>query len=432
MYSLKGFSERILDMNDFNENNNEIKTPSKPRKEHLTAKVAALIAAVAIVGGGSGFAGTYFASRQFSNTVVEDNVPDTNNSTPSPDIDTSAPTPTLDDLQAGLSAPTANTSTEIEYNSDGTYKYTRDLVQAVSDSIVYIDVSIDYNGSKTLYSRGSGVIISKNGYIVTNNHVVESGDYFSVKVNDNAHDGESKTYDAKLIGMDSDTDLAVLKIEAEDLTAAVLGDSDKLHIGDDCFAIGNPLGLETSVSKGIISGLNRQVNTANYALTSIQTDAAINSGNSGGGLFNGYGEVIGIVNEKYVSSYAESLGFAITINDAKSVIEDLISKGYVSGRALLGITYTLIPESYANRYGIPAGMQVKSIDSSLAISKSGLKVGDTITEIDGQSVITGDVSKILAAKKPGDTVTLTVVRSGSSANRTEKIEVVLSENTGNT
>lgn len=425
-------------MNDFNEFNREIEVTSeqpkkKPRKNHTTAKVMALITAVAVVGGGTGFAGTYFAGKHFGSAIVQQS-PDNGSATYSQSDNSGSgsviSTPTLDDLQGGIVAPTTNS--EIEYNSDGTYKYTRDLVSAVSDSVVYIGVYVNYNGKSTLYGSGSGIIISRDGYIITNNHVVENGDKFMVKVNDTLNGGESKTYEAKLIGTDSDTDLAVIKIEAQNLCVAVLGDSDKLHVGDDCFAIGNPFGLETSVSKGIISGLKRQISTANHALTSIQTDAAINSGNSGGALFNGYGEVIGVVNEKYVSSYAESLGFAITINDAKGVIEDLISKGYVSGRALLGISYKLISESYAQRYGVAAGMLITSIDSSLAVGKSELRVGDTIVEIDGQSVITGDVSKILAGKKPGDTVTLTIVREGSPKNNYVKFEVELSEDTGST
>lgn len=419
-------------MNDFNEI--EIAQSKKAtRKNHTTAKVMALIAAVAVVGGGSGFAGTYLTAKQFNSSVVQQDKENSGSSGSHSSDDagnSTVATPTLDELQSGITAPTSNAA--IEYNSDGTYKYTRDLVSAVSDSIVYISVYVNYNGRETLYGAGSGIIISKDGYIVTNNHVVEYGDRFVVKVNDTKNGGESKNYDAVLIGTDSDTDLAVLKIEADNLNAAVLGDSDALHIGDDCYAIGNPFGLENSVSKGIISGLNRQISTTDHALTSIQTDAAINSGNSGGALFNGYGEVIGVVNEKYVSSYAESLGFAITINDAKSVIDDLIAKGYVSGRAILGITYTLITESYAQRYGIPRGALVRSINDSLEVAKSDLRVGDTITEIDGESVVSGDVSKILAKKNPGDTVTLTVIREGSSRNNSVKIDVVLSEDTGST
>lgn len=420
-------------MNDFNEFDREIEiTQPAPRKNHTTAKVMALIAAVAVVGGGAGFAGTYITAKQFNSSVVQQDKEDggSSGSHSSDDAGNSTvATPTLDELQSGIKAPTSNAA--IEYNSDGTYKYTRDLVSAVSDSIVYISVYVNYNGRETLYGAGSGIIISTDGYIITNNHVVEYGDRFIVKVNDTKNGEESKTYDADLIGTDSDTDLAVLKIEADNLNAAVLGDSDALHIGDDCYAIGNPFGLETSVSKGIISGLKRQISTTDHALTSIQTDAAINSGNSGGALFNGYGEVIGVVNEKYVSSYAESLGFAITINDAKSVIDDLIAKGYVSGRAILGITYKFISESYAQRYGIPHGVLVRSIDDSLEVAKSDLRVGDTIIEIDGEPV-TEEVSKMLATKNPGDTVTLTVIREGSYRNNTVKIDVVLSEDTGST
>lgn len=426
-------------MNDYNDFDRESfereievtpeKPKKKPRREHTTAKVMALIAAVAVVGGGASFAGTYIAGRQLNGSAVQQpyNSGSFTNSQQKAE-NSSADTPTLNDLQSGVTVSAS--TTDIEYNSDGTYKYTRDLVAAVSDSIVYVSVYVNYNGRETLYGSGSGIIISKDGYIITNDHVVQYGDMFTVKVNDVKNGGESKTYQAKLIGTDSDTDLAVLKIDADNLSPAVLGDSDALHIGDDCYAIGNPFGLENSVSKGIVSGLKRQVSTSNHALTSIQTDAAINSGNSGGALFNAYGEVIGVVNEKYVSSYAESLGFAITINDAKSVIDDLISKGYVSGRAILGISYQLINQSTAQRYGIPQGVLVRAIDSSLAIAKSSLRVGDTITAIDGESVISMDISSYVATKKPGDTVTLTVVREGSS--KSVNIEVELSEDTGTT
>ena len=422
-------------MNDFNVSDNEIEVinsqPEKPRKNHTTAKVMALITAVAVVGGGTGFMGTYFAGKQMNSAVVQPDVTDNSSDQPSTAENNSSaasPTPTLDGLQSGVISPTANDT--VEYNSDGTYKYTRDLVKAVSDSIVYISVYINYNGKMTLYGRGSGIIISKDGYIITNNHVVEDVDAFEVKVNDIANGGESKTYEAKLVGTDSETDLAVLKIEANNLCAAVLGDSDKLHIGDDCFVIGNPAGLETSVTKGIISGLNREIALSDRFLTSIQTDAAVNGGNSGGALFNAYGEVIGVVYGKYVANNAENIGLDITINDANSIIDDLISKGYVSGRAILGISYKLISESYASRYGVPAGMLVKGIDSSLAIGESDLRVGDTITEIDGQSVLSEEISKILTSKNPGDTVTLTVVREGSPKNNFVKIKVVLSENKG--
>lgn len=402
-----------------------------PKKRHTTAKVAAILAGVIVVGGGAGFGGAYLANRPQS-AVVGTQTPDTNNSNNNTQIKEG--TPTLDEMQNGITVPQKNNTSDIEFKSDGTYMYTRDLVNAVRDSIVYIETSMEYRGNLTPIGAASGIIISKDGYILTNNHVVEDGTSFSVKVNSTDFTTgitESQTYDAKLCGTDPDTDLAVLKIDATDLQAAKLGDSDDLRLGDDVIAIGNPLGYETSVSKGIISGLNRQVSDRKRSLTAIQTDTPINSGNSGGALFNTYGEVVGVVNEKRVDSYAESMGFAITINEAKTVIDDLISNGYVTGRAILGITYLEINETAAAYRGDTAGWQVKEIDQSLPIATSGLTVGDTIIEIDGKSVLEDDVSNIFSEKKPGDTVTVTVVRI-SSLGREKRvdIEVELSEYKG--
>ncbi len=275
---------------------------------------------------------------------------------------------------------------------------------------------------------------------MTNNHVVEDADSYTVKVNNTDPKtgiSASETYDAELVGSDADTDLAVLKIKANDLPAAVLGDSNQLHLGDDVIAIGNPLGLETSISKGVVSGLNRQISDSARGLSSIQTDAGINSGNSGGAMFNMYGEVVGVVNSKYVYDYAESLGFAITINEARDVIDDLISKGYVSGRAVLGISYNPINEYTASFRGMTAGLLVAEINQDMAVAKSGLIVGDTITEIDGEYVFDDDgntttISEILAGKKPGDTITVTVARADSLGRvRKMDIEVELSEYRGN-
>lgn len=402
-----------------------------PKKRHTTAKVAAILAGVIVVGGGAGFGGAYLANRPQS-AVVGTQTPDTNNSNNNTQIKEG--TPTLDEMQNGITVPQKNNTSDIEFKSDGTYMYTRDLVNAVRDSIVYIETSMEYRGNLTPIGAASGIIISKDGYILTNNHVVEDGTSFSVKVNSTDFTTgitESQTYDAKLCGTDPDTDLAVLKIDATDLQAAKLGDSDDLRLGDDVIAIGNPLGYETSVSKGIISGLNRQVSDRKRSLTAIQTDTPINSGNSGGALFNTYGEVVGVVNEKRVDSYAESMGFAITINEAKTVIDDLISNGYVTGRAILGITYLEINETAAAYRGDTAGWQVKEIDQSLPVATSGLTVGDTIIEIDGKSVLEDDVSNIFSEKKPGDTVTVTVVRI-SSLGREKRvdIEVELSEYKG--
>ena len=335
-------------MNDFNEFDNVQKfstentqpevqavpvqpvQPVRPAKKHkgATLKVMAMIAAVAIIGGGAGFGGAYIAGKSMNSAVVSGSNDRGNSSDHIYPVnsDNINSAPTLNELQQDV-AIKHNISDEVEYNSDGTYMYTRDLVKAVQDSIVYIEVFVNSRGKSTLYGSASGIIISKDGYIVTNNHVVEDADSYTVKVNNTDPKtgiSASATYDAELVGSDADTDLAVLKIKANDLPAAVLGDSNQLHLGDDVIAIGNPLGLETSISKGVVSGLNRQISDSARGLSSIQTDAGINSGNSGGAMFNMYGEVVGVVNSKYVYDYAESLGFAITINEARDVIDDLI------------------------------------------------------------------------------------------------------------
>lgn len=426
----------------------EPQPPKKPRT-HKTAKVIALVAAIAVIGAGAGFGGAYAGNKavELISGGTTSTSSDIGGTTSQPQSGTDS-TPTESSLPEGaqdvlntLQSDVVDhtTSGTAERNSDGTYTYTRDLVSAVKDSIVYIEVYVNYRGQETLYGAGSGIIISKDGYIITNAHVAEN-DYYNVTklvVNVNTTDPDNGTsvstaYTADLLGSDTDTDLAVLKIKPDgDLPAATLGDSDKLSLGDDVVVIGNPLGLETSVSKGVVSGLNRQVYDDN-SISAIQTDTAINSGNSGGGLFNMYGEVVGVVNMKLINDNAENVGFAITINDAKSVINDLISKGYVSGRPILGITCVQVSDYVGAIRGMTPGLVVTDIDQSMAIAKSELVVGDTITAIDGTEVRTVDeVSEILKDKKPGDTVTATVVRTDSlGRDKSVDIEITLSEYTG--
>lgn len=432
-------------MYDNNINNqqftNESQPPKAPKQKQSTAKVAALLAGVLLVGAGSGFGGAYLASRANPQIVSEGNISqsssaNSNGSSAQEESQSEAPTssPTLDELQSGASI-SHTVSSKAEFNTDGTFMYTRDLVSAVRDSIVYIEVYINYRGENTLYGAGSGIVISSDGYILTNAHVTDGFDAYTVQVSTTDPEtgaGVSDKYDAVLVGSDTDTDLAVLKIDAKDLQVAVLGDSDTLHLGDDVVAIGNPLGLETSVSKGIVSGLNRQLSDSNRSLSSIQTDAAINSGNSGGALFNMYGEVVGVVNEKLINNYAENVGFAITINEAKDVINDLISKGYVTGRPILGITCIQVSEYVAAIQGMTPGLYVTNIEQNLAIAKSELVVGDTITKINGISVTSVDgVSEIIKDMKPGDTVSVTVVRTDSLGRNNEvTFDVILSEYSG--
>lgn len=439
MQNISRKDDFMNDINNFSNNTQFSENSPAPKKRgSTTAKVAGLLAGVIIIGGGAGFGGAYFASRTQNSATVGDVTPNSGNSAQNSNStntnSNNVSAPSLDELQSNISSPHHTATSNVEFNTDGTYMYLRDLVSAVRDSVVYVETFVEYRGKNTAYAAGSGVIISSDGYIVTNNHVVENCSSVTIKVNKTdieTGDVESETYDAVLCGTDEDTDLAVLKIDAKDLPAAKLGDSDQLHLGDDVIAIGNPLGYETSVTKGIISGLNRHVSDSRRGLTSIQTDTPINSGNSGGALFNTYGEVVGIVNEKRVDSYAESMGFAITINEAKSVIDDLIGKGYVTGRAILGITYLRISESAAYYRNATPGWLVSEISATSPVANSGLLVGDTIIEIDDVSVLDLDSSSVFVNKKPGDIVKVTVVRTNSLGHDTTvDIDVELDEYKG--
>ena len=262
-------------------------------------------------------------------------------------------------------------------------------------------------------SRGSGFIISPDGYIVTNYHVV--GDADTVKVT--LYNGDS--YDAQYIGGDEDYDIAVIKIEATDLPNVTLGNSDSLNVGDHVLAIGNPLGeLTFSMSEGIASSVNRAIDVDGTPFNMIQVTAAINPGNSGGPLFNQYGEVVGIVSAKY-SSYAsqsvEGLGFAIPINDVAAMIQDIMTNGYVSNKAYLGITPGTMNEQMAAqyRYDVTKGVFIYSVEEGSAADKAGLKMGDVIMKIDGTDV--DSYQELVALKKKysaGDESTFTIYRGG--------------------
>ncbi|MBR3570328.1 MAG: trypsin-like peptidase domain-containing protein [Oscillibacter sp.] len=264
-------------------------------------------------------------------------------------------------------------------------------------------------------SSGSGFILTKDGYIVTNYHVVESGKTVKVTLYDNS------TYDAKIIGGDADYDIAVLKIEGADFQAVTVGDSSKLKVGDHVAAIGNPLGeLTFSMSEGIASSVNRAINVDGTPFNMIQVTCAINPGNSGGPLFNEYGEAVGIVSAKY-STYStttvEGLGFAIPINDVLSMIEDIMTNGYVANKPYLGIFPGTFNSNLARQYqfDVKAGVIVYSVEEGSAADKAGLKRDDVITKVDDQDIKT--VEDLNAAKKKysaGDKATLTVYRDGQT------------------
>ena len=263
---------------------------------------------------------------------------------------------------------------------------------------------------------GSGIIITSSGYIVTNEHVISGAEEISVILN------TGDEYPAKLIGKDTKTDLAVLKIEpnGSELKPAVLGDSTTTVVGERAIAIGNPLGQEFSgtTTQGIISAVNRTMTIENRTYNLLQTDAAINSGNSGGPLINQYGEVIGINSIKLSDSGVEGLGFAIAISEAKPIIEDLMANGYVSGRPLVGI------QIQETRYGL----FVAAVSEGSGAQKAGLLEGDLISKVDGKTVkSTSEINEIRDTKKPGDVLKFTIMRDGTILD----INVVLGEDRTN-
>ena len=264
-------------------------------------------------------------------------------------------------------------------------------------------------------SAGSGFVLTKDGYIVTNYHVVKDADTVKVTM----YNGDE--YDAKYVGGDEDYDIAVIKVEATDLQPVTLGDSDKLNVGDHVLAVGNPLGeLTFSMSGGMVSSVNRAINVSGTPFNMIQTDASINPGNSGGPMFNHYGEVVGIVSAKYSSysnSSVEGLGFAIPINDVFAMIQDIMTNGYITNKPYLGITGGSMTEQMAAqyRYDIKEGVFVYSVEEGKAAEKAGLQMGDVITKVDDHDI--KSMEDLTAVKKQyaaGDTSTLTIYRSGET------------------
>ena len=297
----------------------------------------------------------------------------------------------------------------------GTYMAPSQVYASCVDSVVAISTTVEsqsFYGTTTGSSSGSGFILTENGYVVTNYHVVENAKSIDVIT----HAGEE--YAAELVGYDATNDLAVLKVEAENLPAATLGSSDDLIIGDMVAAIGNPLGeLASTQTIGYVSGINREVTTDNTIISMIQTDAAINPGNSGGPLFNMYGEVIGITTAKYSGTTGsgatiEGIGFAIPIDDVVPIINDLVEFGYVTG-AYLGVTIRNYDDSVIDQYGLAEGAHVESVDKDGAAGRAGLQPKDVIIDLGGYP-ITGfnDLSRALRNFKAGDTTTITLLRNG--------------------
>ncbi len=368
-----------------------------PQKNHTVLKT--LLAAVICFG--AGYGGAAAAISRNTNTSA---------------AATSETTQSASSTADSGSTQTVSTSEEEELTI-------REIAEIAAPSVVVINTTVTSTTSgifgtesSTTSLAGSGVIISSDGYIITNNHVIEDASEIQVST----YDGTD--YTAELIGTDSKTDIAVIKIDATDLTAATIGDSSAIAVGDTAVVIGNPLGtLGGTVTAGIISATDRTVTINNEEMDLIQTDASINSGNSGGGLFNGKGELIGIVNAKdsgvtSSGTIIEGLGFAIPINTAYDVAQQLIENGYVTDRATIGVTLQTLTQDYN---GYQAGVYIAGITEGGAAEAAGLQVGDRIIAIDGNEVSSyTEISSYLKTKAVGDQITITVVRDGEQLDYT--------------
>jgi serine protease Do len=388
--------------------------PPVKEKKHRSGKGvgAGLIAAclvVSVVGGAAGSWGMSYLSRQ-EGTVFYQAVGSTEkeneNGEQSP----------ADGVQAGYTGGVLSVS---------------EIAALASPSVVEISTETvsrsNFLGQYIQSGAGSGVIFSEDGIVVTNDHVVDGASTITVRTKD----GES--YEATLLGTDSKTDIAVLRIEADGLTPAILGDSDALSVGEYAMAIGNPLGqLGGTVTDGIVSALSREVNVNGENMTLLQTNAAINPGNSGGGLFNEKGELIGIVNAKSSNGASssgasiEGLGFAIPVNTVKNSVQELLDYGYVRGRPALGITLLNVQNAQdAFQYRVSRlGVYVQSVTEGGASEKAGVQVGDCIIALGDVAVSThAEVKSQLNNYAVGDTVQLQVIRDG----RTLTLDVTLEE-----
>ena len=308
-------------------------------------------------------------------------------------------------------ATTSNTS-----NTANSGLSIKEIAAKASPSVVEINIEGQttgygfFGGTYTTQAAGSGVIISKDGYIITNNHVVEGATSISVKTSDGTE------YAATLVGTDSKSDIGVIKVEADNLTPATIGDSSTISVGDTAVVIGNPLGtLGGTVTNGIISATDREISINNETMNLIQTNAAINSGNSGGGMFDANGNLIGIVNAKDSGTTSsgttiEGLGFAIPINDAMNVAKQLIESGQVTDRPTIGVTLQTITKDYGN---YKAGLYIADVSKGSGAEAAGLQPGDQIVGADGTEIASyTELSKILRNKHVGDILTLTIVRDG--------------------
>lgn len=393
---------------------------SKPKKRGWTkARIGGIIALVLVLLVGSSllFANTGGSSVSFSwNSNGNSGSWSSGNNQEMPDskekfFESFYQSTDTDSAIINIPTVEADTSYTLELNEPGEAELDlKTLYEQCAPSIVAIYGYVD---GQTGYYWGTGVILSEDGLILTNTHVIDGCDTAKVELFDKTE------YDARLVGADTISDIAVLKIDADGLTAASFGESKDLAVGDKVAAIGNPLGeaFRMTLTDGIISAIERGVSYKGRSMTLLQTNTAINEGNSGGALFNMYGQVIGITNMKMMSSYSsiEGIGFAIPSSTVQGVVNSLIRDGEVRGRPSIGITVGGIPASAKEKYGLPDGLYVSGVQENSDAAKQGIKVGDIITEVNFQPVTTTDeISDIKNTLEVGDAMIFKLWRDGET------------------
>lgn len=406
--------------------------PEPPRKKSKGFKVFMSILGALIVIFVAGFAifGIYTAR------VQNGALPNTTSSQPADESGTASANSVSSAAESQSSTPAGGTNTNvtgitIQRQPNGNELNAKEVYKKVVESVVGVETTVD--GAADAQSgliQGTGIVATSNGYILTNAHVVNYSRSNKVKII--LHN--KKEYNAKVIGYDKTSDLAVLKVNASNLSAAVFGNSDQLEIGDSVIAIGNPGGMNysSSLTGGYVSALNRAIEAhSDNGMTYIQTDAAINPGNSGGPLVNMYGQVVGINSNKIVATGYEGMGFAIPMVKAKSIIDDLIDHGYVSGRSRLGISVTEFTQAQSQLSGYPVGVMIMGISPESDLKNSDVQVRDIIVKADGKTIATrDDLYDVLNKHKAGETITLSIYSMKSGEIR--QIKTKLLEDKGET
>ena len=372
------------------------------KKSRFGVKVIALLLAAAVLAGGAGGAAGYLLGSRPSEPAAMS----TESAAAQPEsVQFDAPAVIQAESLADNGLDLAPTHSQ---KLDPAAVYEQNVSAVAGIRIEGISTNV-WGQSSRFAASGSGFIITTDGYVVTNHHVIENANSITVTLT------SGEEYDAELVGSDAENDVALLKIDGKNLPVVAIGNSDELGVGDMVAAIGNPLGeLTNTLTVGYVSALDREINTDGTPINMLQTDAAINSGNSGGPLFDMYGNVIGITTAKYASSFVEGLGFAIPINDAMYIVYDLYEYGYVTSRPWLGIHTRDLDSVTASYYSLPVGVYVGEIDADSAAEKAGMEPGDIIIALDDREV--HNYNALTAALRhyhAGDSATIKVYRGGA-------------------